>query len=130
MVKVDPEKKDPKDNKSEPPTCRFQWGKFMSFTTVIKDLKQKFTMFKRDGTPLRAELTITLQQVADKPAGQNPTSRSEARKIWIVEEGQRLDWIAYQEYHDSDQWRYIAETNHLDSPEVYPGQVLKLIPLP
>ena len=130
MVKVDDEKKDQKTKKSEPPTCRFQWGKFMSFTAVIKQLKQKFTMFKRDGTPLRAELTITLKQVADKPAGQNPTSRSEARKIWIVEEGQRLDWIAYQEYNDPDQWRYIAETNHLDSPEVYPGQVLKLIPLP
>jgi nucleoid-associated protein YgaU len=93
-------------------------------------MTQKFTMFKRDGTPVRAEVSITLKQVAEKPKGQNPTSRSEARKIWVVEEGQRLDWIAYQEYNDASQWRYIAETNNLNSPDIYPGQVLKLLPLP
>jgi hypothetical protein len=130
MLLVDSDKKDQKTQQSEPPTCRFQWGRFMSFMAVIKEIKQKFTMFKRDGTPLRADVTITLKQVADKPEGQNPTSRSEARKIWIVEEGQRLDWIASQEYNDAAQWRYIAETNNLDSPEIYPGQVLKLLPLP
>jgi hypothetical protein len=130
MAKVDKDKKDPKTDKSEPPTCRFQWGKFMSFGAVIKEIKQKFTMFKRDGTPVRAEVSIKLKQVAEKPKGQNPTSRSEARKIWVVEEGQRLDWIAYQEYNDASQWRYIAETNNLDNPDIHPGQVLKLLPLP
>jgi LysM repeat protein len=130
MVMVDKDSKNQKTKKSEPPTCQFQWGKFLSFSAVIKEIKQKFTLFKRDGTPLRVEVTITLKQVAQKPQGQNPTSRSEARKIWIVEEGQRLDWIAYQEYNDSAQWRYIAEVNNLNSPDIYPGQVLKLIPLP
>ena len=49
----------------------------------------------------------------------------------MVEEGQRLDWIAYQEYGDAARWRYIAESNNLDDPDVLqPGQILKLIPLP
>ncbi len=131
MLKVDDEKKNTSTKKSEPPTCRFQWGKFISFDAVIKEIKQKFTLFKRDGTPLRVDVTLTLKQVTNKPKGQNPTSRSEARKIWIVEEGQRLDWIAYQEYDDAAQWRYIAETNNLDNPDdLRPGQVLKLVPLP
>lgn len=130
MVMVDKDNKNQKTKKAEPPTCLFQWGRFMSFQAVIKEIKQKFTMFKRDGTPLRSELTVTLKQAAQKPKGQNPTSRSEARKIWVVEEGQRLDWIAFKEYGDAGQWRYIAETNHLDSPDIQPGQVLKLIPLP
>jgi hypothetical protein len=131
MAKVDPKRKNPKTHKSEPPMCRFQWGRFLAFNAVIKDIKQKFTLFARNGTPLRAEVSVTFKQVGEATRPQNPTSRSEARKIWIVEEGQRLDWIAFQEYGDSTQWRYIAETNDLDNPDrLKSGQILKLIPLP
>ncbi len=131
MAEVDEDKKDATTGLSEPPMCRFQWGKFLAFNAVIKDLKQKFTLFAANGTPLRAEVAVTLKQVGEVTRPQNPTSRSEARKIWVVEEGQRLDWIAHQEYGDSAQWRYIAETNNLDNPDtLYSGQILKLIPLP
>jgi nucleoid-associated protein YgaU len=88
-------------------------------------------MFKADGTPLRAEVTVNFVQTVTKPKGQNPTSRSETRKIWVVHEGETLDWIAYREYGDPAQWRHIAETNGLGNPkDLYPGQVLKLTPLP
>ncbi len=130
MSKVDTSKKDAKTGKSEPPKCRFEWGKFLTFEAVITKLGEKFLMFKADGTPVRAEVTVTLKQVAEPTRGQNPTSRTEPRKIWVVHEGQTLDWIAYQEYGDSAQWRHIAETNNLDDPlDLKPGQVLKLTPL-
>jgi hypothetical protein len=123
--------KDQKTGQSEPPTCQFQWGSFLSFKAVIESVTQNFTLFKPDGTPLRAKLTVTVREIPDPAQPQNPTSRSVARKIWVVQEGQRLDWIAYKEYGDSAQWRYIAETNNLDDPtELRPGQVLKLVPLP
>jgi hypothetical protein len=131
MALIDTSKKNAKTDQGEPPMCMFQWGRFLSFTAVIKSIQQKFIMFKADGTPLRAQVTVTFKQVNLSAQPQNPTSRSEARKIWVVEEGQRLDWIAYQEYGDSAQWRHIAETNNLDNPmTLYPGQVLKLTPLP
>lgn len=131
MAQVDDKKKNKTTGKGEPPQCRFQWGKFLAFNAVIKDIKQKFTLFTADGTPLRSEVVVTFKQVGEITKGQNPTSRSEARKIWVVEEGQRLDWIAYQEYGDSAYWRYIAETNNLDNPDtLYSGQILKLVPLP
>ena len=131
MAMIDKSKKDVKTKLSEPPKVMFQWGKFLSFKAVIESLEQKFLMFKADGTPLRAKVTVKFRQVDVKTGAQNPTSRSEARKIWVVEEGQRLDWIAYQEYGDSARWRYIAETNNLDNPlDLRSGQVLKLIPLP
>ncbi|HMQ52056.1 MAG TPA: peptidoglycan-binding protein [Anaerolineae bacterium] len=130
MAKVDSKKKNAKTGLSEPPMCRFQWGKFLTFDAVITNLKQKFTFFTADGTPLRAEVTVTFKQVGKKLKPQNPTSRSEARKVWVVEEAQTLDWIAYQEYGDSAHWRHIAETNNLDDPEqLQPGQILKLTPL-
>jgi hypothetical protein len=131
LAEVDPKNKNSKTGKSEPPFCRFQWGKFLSFTAVITDITQTFTMFKGDGTPVRAKVKVTFLQVPEKLKKQNPTSSSEPRKIWVVHEGQRLDWIAYQEYGDPACWRYIAETNNLADPrDLRPGQVLRLVPLP
>ena len=134
MAEIDESKKNSTTGKGEPPRCRFEWGNFLrtnAFTGVITQISQKFTLFKADGTPLRAEVQVTFSETASKPKKQNPTSHSEARKIWIVHEGQTLDWIAYQEYGDPARWRHIAETNDLANPrELQPGQVLKLVPLP
>ena len=116
MAQIDTTKKDAKTGKGEPPRIRFEWGSFLKssgtenvLTGVIKSVTQKFTMFKADGTPLRAEVSVNFVQTVTPPAGQNPTSRSETRKIWVVHEGETLDWIAYQEYGDPAQWRHIAE---------------------
>jgi hypothetical protein len=131
LANIDPQKKNTTTSMGEPPYCRFEWGRFLSFTAAITKLTQKFIMFKADGTPVRAEVSVTLKQVEKKPKPQNPTSRSETRKIWVVHEGQTLDWIAYQEYGNPAYWRHIAETNDLADPkELHPGQVLKLTPLP
>ncbi|MFC2023939.1 peptidoglycan-binding protein [Chloroflexota bacterium] len=131
MGEVDPSKKNSKTQKSEPPLCKFQWGSYLSFTGVLTQIRQSFTMFKADGTPVRARVNVTFGEVPKESKSQNPTTRSEARKIWVVHEGQRLDWIAYQEYGDASQWRHIAQTNGLANPiDLSPGLVLKLVPLP
>jgi len=131
LSKVDPNKKNAKTGKGEPSLCRFEWGRFLTFTAAITQLSQTFTMFKADGTPLRAEVKVTFKQVEEASRPQNPTTRTESRKVWVVLEGQTLDWIAYQEYGDSAYWRHIAETNNLANPlDLRPGQVLKLVPLP
>jgi hypothetical protein len=130
MAETNSSKKNQKTNKSEPPECKFQWGNYLSFTGVIRSITQNFTMFKGDGTPLRAYVNVSFIQTPKKVAGQNPTSASESRKIWIVREGETLDWIAYQEYGSPAHWRHIAETNDLDNPlDLHPGQALKLVPL-
>ncbi len=117
-------------SKGEPPRCRFVWGRFLSFTAVISQLAQKFTFFNADGTPLRAEVKVSFSQVHTRPKPQNPTSHSEVRRVWVVQEGETLDWIAYQKYGDSSLWRHIAKSNNLLNPMILqPGQVLKLIPL-
>jgi nucleoid-associated protein YgaU len=130
MAQIDETKKDPKTGKGEPPTCMFQWGTYLSFKGVIKQITQNFTMFKPDGTPVRANVDVTFSETELGKKGQNPTTRSESRKIWVVHEGQTLDWIAYREYGDPACWRHIAETNDLADPlDLRPGQVLKLTPL-
>ncbi len=131
MAEVDTKKKNPKTQKSEPPECIFQWGKFLSFTSVITSIDENFVLFDMDGTPLRVWVTVSFKQTSAPKRGQNPTTRAEPRRVWVVHEGETLAWIAYQEYGDPAQWRHIAETNNLDNPmEIVPGQVLKLTPLP
>lgn len=130
MAEIDTSKQNTKTLKGEPPECKFQWGSFLSFSGVIKSIGQEFILFKADGTPLRARIKVTFAETANPPTAQNPTTRTESRKVWIVREGETLDWIAYKEYGNSAHWRHIAESNDLENPlELHPGQVLKLTPL-
>lgn len=112
-----------------PPKCKFVWGSF-SFIAIVESVNVTFTMFLPDGTPVRARAKIKMKQIEEQAlyAPQNPTTRSTPRKTWVVQEGQRLDWIAYQEYGDPALWRYIAQVNGLDDPhDLRPGQVLDLV---
>lgn len=131
LTLIDPES--PNKDKPQPPLCKFVWGKIISFTAYVPSVSLSFTMFLPDGTPVRAEASVTFQQFKDDKIfePQNPTSRSEARKTRIVLAGETLDLIAYQEYGDPAKWRHIAETNNLSDPlDLQPGQILKLVPLP
>jgi hypothetical protein len=119
----------------QPPQCKFVWGDFtkgdfLSFKAVICNLQVNYTYFLANGTPIRAEVDISFKQPDDVTGSQNPTSRSEARKVWTVVQGQTLDWIAFQEYGDSSAWRHIARANHIQNPRALrPGTVLRLPPL-
>jgi nucleoid-associated protein YgaU len=96
-------------------------------------MTQKFTLFLKDGTPARATVDITLEQLGDEEdfAAQNPTSGGgEAPKTRMVHAGERLDLIAYEEYEDATQWRRIAQANGLTHPlHLRPGQRLVVPPL-
>lgn len=117
----------------QPPLVMFVWGLTTSQMSYIESLDYEYSLFSPGGKPLQAEVTLTLVEyniewLSFLPI--NPTSRSEARKTWVVTEGQTLDWIAFQEYGDSAHWRHIARVNSLMNPmQLRPGQILKLTPL-
>jgi nucleoid-associated protein YgaU len=95
-------------------------------------MSQKFTLFKSDGTPVRAKVEVTFTQhkdVNDYP-NQNPTSGGgDVERIWRVTAGDRLDTIAYQVYGDAARWRAIAERNGIVNPlRLRAGQQL-IIPM-
>lgn len=111
-----------------PPKCKFVWGNF-AFVAITESADVTFTMFLPNGTPVRAKAKLKMKQVEEQSLypPQNPTTRSVARKLWVVREGETLDWIAYQEYRDPSLWRHLAEINNLDNPrDLRPGQVLNL----
>jgi nucleoid-associated protein YgaU len=135
LMSIDPLLTDTNTDKGRPPKVRFGWGTGeWSFEAVITDITQKNTMFSRDGVPVRATLDITFLQAKDVSVykEQNPTTRGQAgHKQRVVNEGDTIDWIAHEEYGDSAQWRFIADTNHLDDPlRLKPGQVLAIPPKP
>lgn len=116
----------------EPPWVQVQWGTLISFTAVVSNLQETFTFFKPDGTPLRAKVDLTIKQIYDDTqlAGTNPTTRTEARRTWIVQQGDRLDLIAYQEYGSAAAWRHIAACNDIANPlALTAGSILVLPPL-
>jgi predicted Zn-dependent protease len=120
------------DKKGEPRQVVVQWGKFISYVAVVESINQVFTFFKPNGTPLRANVTVSLREVLDKAElpPQNPTSRSEVRRTWVVEQGQRIEWIANEVYGTTSAWRHLADVNNLLNPAVLrPGQILKIVPL-
>jgi len=130
LMLVDDSLTDPQTHKSRPPKVRFQWGKAWSFDAVITSITQKFTLFKADGTPVRATLDVTFQQVKDDslyPA-QNPTSGGVGgERMWTVHEGDTITAIAYAEYGESAQWRRIADANRLTQVRrLRPGAVLAI----
>jgi hypothetical protein len=130
LMLVDDRLKDPKSKKSRPPRVRFQWGSAWSFDAVITHISQTFTLFAWNGTPVRAMLDVTFQQIKDERLfpSQNPTSGGVGgERVWTVQEGDTLAWIAYSEYGDPTRWRPIADANRLTNVRrLRPGTVLEI----
>jgi len=128
LMVIDPSLKDPKNEYGRPPKVLFQWGRNWAFEAVITSLKQQFTLFLNDGTPVRATVDVTFQQMRDTSqlAPQNPTSGGVGgERVWHVNAGDTLSWIAYREYGDATKWRLIADANRLTHVrELTPGTIL------
>lgn len=115
----------------QPPLLRFIWGPnpvLQAFQGYLKSVQAKYTMFRRDGTPVRATATISLEEVTPQAASQNPTSGArEGRRAHVVAEGESLTSIAHAEYGLAAMWRGLASFNGIDDPmRLAPGTGLLL----
>ena len=117
--------------KSRPQFVRFGWGHETLFKSIVSALDVTYTMFHPDGRPARAKVKVSLEEVPDAPAGQNPTSGGEAGlRSHTVLPGETLDLIAFRELGGAHHWRHIAETNDIDDPwALRPGQRLAIAPI-
>ncbi len=126
-----------KNAQFRPPKVILRWGNLtQTYYSRRKNKEEHFflteiavtyKLFDNKGTPLRANARLTFKRAIDLMPGTNPTSVGAARKIWQVEAGQTLDWIAYREYGNPALWRRIAKANNLANPrQLRPGQILRL----
>lgn len=134
MMRAPESARNSQTGKGAPPYVRFQWGRLWAFKAVIESLSQRFTLFAKDGTPLRALVDIGLKQIEDEGQypRQNPSSGSEpGGRLYTVREGDTLAGIAAALYGNPTVWRYLADHNRLSDPRrIRPGQVLLVRPLP
>lgn len=108
------------DGRDCPPLVQFKWGgnpQLEEFKGFITSLTIRYTLFRRDGTPVRAEVAITITGQTPAQGGQNPTSRAaNSRRVHQVIDGDTLASIAYRELGKPAYWRAIAELNGIDDP--------------
>ncbi len=111
-----------------PPILLFSMGRF-NFKCVLVDAGQRYTMFLRDGTPVRATLSVRFEEYVriDITVQQGlfigPPTLQPALHNFI--QGQTLSSLSSDYLGDPTQWRAIAEANKIDDPfHIAPGAPL------
>lgn len=140
LVKIDPQT-------HAAPVCAFIWGeKFpgdrlperygnqrrTEFPCVVTSVKQDFKLFSPEGTPLRAVLTLKLEEYVpiERQIEQLNLQSSDHTRAHVLEEGESLALVSWQYLHDARDWRHVAAANSIDDPRrVTPGQILTIPPL-
>lgn len=113
-----------------PPFVMFGWGTTLAFLAAMQSVHVEYLLFKPDGTPLRASVTLSMSEIPISLPGQNPTSGGNAQRTRTVVAGDTLQSIAYREYGKPTLWRAIAELNGIDDPtRLAPGRSLLIPPL-
>ncbi len=114
-----------------PPICRLMWGKFgVFFQGVLHSVKQSFTLFLEDGTPVRATLSCCFKEwrTAEEDARRQKTESVDVAKSRVVVSGDTLSALSAEEYQDPRLWRHIAEANDIDNPRTLPPGLVLTIP--
>ena len=106
-------------NPRQPPICKLSWGNPLDppefpFIGVVTNLVQNFTLFKSDGKPLRAKLTVTFTEWIDEKNDLTQTDPEQTTRL--VKLGDTLSSLAAEVYGDPNLWRIIAQANNLDDP--------------
>lgn len=115
-----PSKTSESSRKQQPAELHFIWGSNIQLADrkfYLEKVSVKYTMFGRTGNPLRATADISLKEISDPAASQNPTSGSiNARRTHLVSDGDTLQSIANREYGNPNFWRGVAIFNDIDDP--------------
>jgi hypothetical protein len=98
-----------------PPVLLFTMGAF-TFQCVLVDVQQRFTMFDRNGTPVRASLQVRFQEYAPVELVVQQGLFVGPPSIQTVTAGQTLSQIASSALGDPSRWREIGEANNVDDP--------------
>jgi len=118
-------------DKPSPPLVVLHWGEISSFPAFITSVSAKYTLFSGKGLPIRAVVSVAMEEMPGEIPRQNPTSGgADVRRVHRIVAGDTLASVAYAEYGDPTQWRALAAYNGIDDPlRVRTGTTL-LLPAP
>lgn len=114
-----------------PPMCSLRWGKVSLLEGVLTSVTEQLLLFLEDGTPVRATMDCTFQELRDDEEGARGELHSaDVDKRWVVRPGDTLILIAAKVYGNQALWRRIADANGIENPRLLsPGQALAIPPL-
>ncbi len=119
---------DYQDELHEPNYLIVSWGSLV-FKSKLTSLDLTYSLFKPDGTPLRAKATVNFQEALDDAEiakAADPKSPDLTHEI-IVKKGDTLPLLCYNVYGDSSYYLEVAKFNNLiNFRELVPGTVLHL----
>ena len=111
-----------------PPVVQLLWDKEV-FCGVLESLNVTYVLFRPDGVPLRARLSVSLKEYKSvKDQIKDPYRNSpDVEKTYTVVRGDTLNAISFKLYRDASLWREIASANEIRDPRrLPPGSVLAI----
>ncbi|NET24643.1 LysM peptidoglycan-binding domain-containing protein [Okeania sp. SIO1I7] len=120
-------------DEAHPRVCEVAWGEApvgsdFPFIGVITSLTQNFTLFKGNGKPLRANLSVSFLEFLAPLVDKRHTDPELTTRI--IKRGDTLSSIAAQVYRNPKLWRIIAEANQLDDPRNLEMQIGRTLTIP
>ena len=115
----------------EPPVVEVSWGP-MLFKARLEKLDVKYTLFKPNGEPLRARVTLKFTAFTTNEEVFRAASMESPDLTHLVEvrAGDTLPMLCHKIYKDSSYYLAVAEFNQLRSfRQLAPGQLLRFPPL-
>lgn len=106
-------------SKHAPPLLKLKWAS-LQFTGHLVSCQQTFVRFSERGIPLRAWLDCVFQEFI-APAKVNlprPPESPDTTKYRTLHQGDSLWALSAEEYGQPEEWRAIANANHLANPRV------------
>ena len=116
---------DPKTH--APPVLAFTMGLF-SFECVLVEVSQRFTMFLRDGTPVRSTLAVKFHEYARVEVEVQSGFFFLPPTIHEIVQGQTLSGVSGDRLGDPTRWREVAVANKIDDPFRLPPGLKLVIP--
>ena len=103
-----------KGSMHQPRPVKLTWGP-MFFFGRLTSMSVNYTLFKPDGSPLRAKISLAFseyvsRQEESKRAGRSSPDLSHTR---VAKAGDTLPLLCHEIYKDSTLYLYIARENHL-----------------
>ncbi|MBK7389174.1 MAG: hypothetical protein KBH11_08480 [Bacteroidia bacterium] len=113
-----------------PNFVKIQWGKKLIFKGVLVTMNISYTLFRPNGSPLRAKISLSFEQYLspstlrkiDKPESPDVTH------LVKVIEGQTLPMICYRTWNDPFKYIEVAEFNKLNKFRQLKGHSNLILP--
>jgi len=99
-----------------PNFVKVQWGENLVFKGVLKSMDVSYTLFKPDGNPLRAKISLAFEEytapmtVEELDASQSP----DITHIVTVTEGNTLPQLCLKIWQDDSHYIQVAQYNNLN----------------